>query len=47
MYKPPINDIEGKAPEVMQSLDELAREGVRRTVLAALTLYGETVHFSF
>ena len=38
MYKLTTNDIEGKAPEIMQSLDELAREGARRMILAALEL---------
>jgi putative transposase len=38
MYKLTTNDVEGKAPEIMQSLDELAREGARRMILAALEL---------
>jgi putative transposase len=38
MYKLTTDDIEGKAPEIMQSLDELAREGARRMILAALEL---------
>jgi len=38
MYKLTINDVEGKAPEIRQSLDELAREGARRMILAALEL---------
>lgn len=38
MYKLATDDIEGKAPEIMQSLDELAREGARRMILAALEL---------
>jgi len=38
MYKLTTNDVEEKAPEIMQSLDELAREGARRMILAALEL---------
>jgi len=38
MYKLTTDDIEEKAPEIMQSLDELAREGARRMILAALEL---------
>jgi putative transposase len=38
MYELATDDIEGKAPEIMQSLDELAREGARRMILAALEL---------
>jgi putative transposase len=38
MYKLTTEDVEGNAPEVMQSLDELAREGARRMILAALDL---------
>lgn len=32
------NDVEGKMPEVTQTLDELAREGARRMIIAALEL---------
>jgi len=32
------DDIEGKAPEITQSLDKLAREGARRMILAVLEL---------
>jgi putative transposase len=38
MFKLTTNDIEGKAPEIVQSLDELAREGARRMILVALDL---------
>jgi len=38
MYKLTANDAEGDAPEIMQSLDELFREGARRMILAALEL---------
>jgi transposase-like protein len=38
MYKLNTDDVEGRAPEIMQSLDELAREGARRMILAALEL---------
>jgi putative transposase len=38
MYRLTTDDVEGNAPEVMQSLDELAREGARRMILAALEL---------
>ena len=38
MFKLTTNDIEGQAPEITQSLDELAREGARRMILAALEL---------
>lgn len=36
MDKGTTNDIQGQIPEVVQSLDELAREGARRMILAAL-----------
>jgi hypothetical protein len=32
------NDAEGTDPEIMQSLDELAREGARRMIVVALEL---------
>jgi transposase-like protein len=38
MYKLNTDDVEGRAPEIIQSLDELAREGARRMILAALEL---------
>ena len=38
MFKLTTNDSEGKAPEITQSLDELAKEGARRMILAALDL---------
>jgi len=38
MLKVTIDDIESQAPEVTQSLDELAREGARRMIVAALEL---------
>ncbi len=38
MFKLTTNDSEGQAPEISQSLDELAREGARRMILAALEL---------
>ena len=38
MYKLTTDDIEGKAPEITDSLDELARQGARRMILAALEL---------
>ncbi len=38
MYKITTGDTEGKVPEITQSLDELAREGARRMILAALEL---------
>jgi len=41
------NDIEGKAPEITQSLDELAREGARRMILAALELEADQLPFSY
>jgi len=38
MLKVTTDDIEREAPEITQSLDELAREGARRMILAALEL---------
>jgi putative transposase len=38
MDKGTTNDIQGQIPEVVQSLDELAREGARRMILAALEM---------
>ncbi len=38
MYKITTNDVEGQVPEITQSLDELARQGARRMILAALEL---------
>jgi len=38
MFKLATDDIEGKAPEITDSLDELARQGARRMILAALEL---------
>jgi putative transposase len=38
MYKLITDDIEGQSPEITQSLDELAREGARRMISAALEL---------
>ena len=38
MYKLITNDIEGQTPEITHSLDELAREGARQMILAALEL---------
>jgi putative transposase len=38
MFKLITNDLEGQAPEITQSLDELAREGARRMIVAALEL---------
>jgi len=38
MYKLTTDGIEGKGSEIRQSLDELAREGARRMILAALEL---------
>ena len=38
MLKLTTDEIEGKAPEITESLDELAREGARRMILAALEL---------
>ena len=43
MYKLTTNDAEEQAPEITQSLDELAREGARRMILAALEL--EVEHY--
>jgi putative transposase len=36
MYKLITEDTEGQTPEVMESLDSLAREGARRMIAAAL-----------
>jgi transposase-like protein len=36
MFKLTTDDAEGQAPEITQSLDELAREGARRMIAAAL-----------
>jgi len=36
MFKLTTNDAEGQTPEIRQSLDELAREGARRMIAAAL-----------
>ncbi len=38
MYKIATNNEEGQVPEITQSLDELARQGARRMILAALEL---------
>jgi putative transposase len=38
MFKITTDDIESQAPELTQSLDELAREGARRMIVAALEL---------
>jgi transposase-like protein len=38
MFKLTTDEPEGKAPEIIQSLDELAREGARRMILEALEL---------
>jgi transposase-like protein len=38
MFKLTTNDIEGQTPEIEQSLGELARQGARRMILAALEL---------
>jgi putative transposase len=38
MDKGTTNDIQGQIPQVMRSLDELAREGARRMIAAALEL---------
>ena len=38
MFKLTTEEPEGKAPEIIQSLDELAREGARRMILEALEL---------
>jgi len=38
MYKIITNDEEGQVPEITQSLDELARQGARRMIVAALEL---------
>jgi hypothetical protein len=36
MYKLTTDDAEGQTPETTQTLDELGREGARRTIAAAL-----------
>jgi hypothetical protein len=36
MLKLTTDDAEGQAPEITQTLDELAREGARRMIAAAL-----------
>ena len=36
MYQYTIDSTDGHAPEILQTLDELAREGVRRMIAAAL-----------
>jgi hypothetical protein len=41
MFKLTTNDIEGQTSEVTESLDELARKGVRRMIAAALELEAE------
>ena len=50
MFKLTTDDIEGKAPEITGSLDELARQGARRMILAALELeveqYVQELHLS-
>lgn len=38
MFKLTTNDTEGQTPEIQQSLHELARQGARRMILAALEL---------
>jgi len=38
MYKITTNEVEGQVPKVTQLVDELAREGARRMILAALEL---------
>jgi hypothetical protein len=38
MFKPTTDEMEGKAPEIGQALDEFAREAARRMILAALEL---------
>jgi transposase-like protein len=38
MYKLTTDEPEGKAPEIIQALDELAREGARRMIVEALEL---------
>ena len=38
MFEITTNETEGQTPEIEQSLDELAREGARRMILAALEL---------
>jgi transposase-like protein len=41
MFKLTTNDIEGQPSEITESLDELAREGARRMIAAALELEAE------
>ena len=41
MYELITNDDKGTAPEVAQTLDELAREGARRMIAIALELEAE------
>ena len=36
MYQYTIDSTDGHAPEILQTLDELAREGARRMIAAAL-----------
>jgi len=38
MFKLTTDDIEGKAPEITRSLDDLGREGAHRMILVALEL---------
>jgi len=38
MYKITTNDGESQVPEITQSLDEVARQGARQIILAALEL---------
>ena len=41
MIKLTTNDIEGQTSEITESLDELARQGARRMIAAALELEAE------
>jgi hypothetical protein len=41
MHKGTTNEPPGQIPEITQTLDELAREGARRMILAALELEAE------
>ena len=41
MYKLTTDEVEGQAPEITQSLDDLARRGARRMIAAALELEAE------
>ena len=43
MLKVTTNDVQGQTPEITQSLDELAREGARRMIAAALEV--EVEHY--